>query len=171
MKSAFKRKNIATDPTSSSSSPPPVSLPIGTRVSPASNSTIITSTGIASLDDVLGGGLPLSCSLLTLAPDLHSAYGELVLKYFIAQGIAGGQRVVVLDSEAEEFVHGCMWMPGRSVAQALREETEDGGDDGDEKVKIAWRYANMKRVQTTVNNAYVRSSTKQSNMFYYTERL
>ncbi|KAI0036683.1 Elongator complex protein 4 [Vararia minispora EC-137] len=138
--SAFKRRI-------SSKQPP---LPVGTRVSPASAATIITSTGIPSLDDVLGGGLPLSCSLLTLAPDPHSAYGELVQKYFVAQGLASGQRVVIVCHDARAFALECMWLSGPSVASADRDE--DAQEGAGEKVKIAWRYENMKRVQTTVQS-------------------
>ncbi|KAI9058837.1 PAXNEB-domain-containing protein [Trametes sanguinea] len=152
--SAFKRRTTAKQ------SP----LPTGTRTCPGSTATIITSTGIPSLDDILGGGLPLSCSLLVLAPDAHSAYGELVMKYFAAQGLACGQRVCVIDTRAETFLSECMWMPGSSAgapaqpansggpsqSTAAEDEEDEKASEHDTKIKIAWRYEQMKQFQTTV---------------------
>ncbi|TCD61750.1 hypothetical protein EIP91_007976 [Steccherinum ochraceum] len=147
--SSFKRRTTTKDnhPT----------LP-GTRALPGPITTFITSTGVPSLDDILGGGLPLTCSLLILAPDAHSAYGELLQKYFIAQGLSCGQDVWVIDDEAKEFVEECMWVPGGGgVVQETLESTgvddeeDDSGRDGkDEKIKIAWRYEQLKQFQTTV---------------------
>ncbi|KAI0043189.1 PAXNEB-domain-containing protein [Auriscalpium vulgare] len=129
----------------------PATLPTGTRPSPSSTSTIITSTGIPSLDDLLGGGLPLSCSLLVLAPDEHSAYGELVQKYFIAQGLASQQTVCVVGADPQDIVTECMWMPSSSPVSASTVQDEDDlHDEADAKVKIAWRYEQMKKFQTTV---------------------
>ncbi|KAI0361236.1 PAXNEB-domain-containing protein [Trametes cingulata] len=147
--SAFKRRTTAKQPP----------LPAGTRTSPGSTATVITSTGIPSLDDILGGGLPLSCSLLVLAPDAHSAYGELVQKYFAAQGLACGQRVCVVDPRAESFLAECMWIPGSSTlaqhaapsqSNAAEDEEDERASEHDTKIKIAWRYEQMKQFQTTV---------------------
>ncbi|KAI0639753.1 Elongator complex protein 4 [Trametes polyzona] len=148
--SAFKRRTTTKQPP----------LPAGTRTSPGSTATIITSTGIPSLDDILGGGLPLSCSLLVLAPDAHTAYGELVLKYSVAQGLASGQRVCVVDPRADAFLSECMWMPGSSAstqnsspaapANAAEDEEDEKASEHDTKIKIAWRYEQMKQFQTTI---------------------
>jgi elongator complex protein 4 len=99
--------------------------------------------------------LPLSCTLLVLAPDSHSAYGELVQKYFVAQGLACGQRVCVVDDDAKGFVEGCMWMPGRSglpptTSNTVEDEEDEKDSQSDDKIKIAWRYEQMKKFQTTV---------------------
>ncbi|KAJ3545065.1 hypothetical protein NMY22_g2573 [Coprinellus aureogranulatus] len=155
--SSFKRKD-STKQSNLKSYP-------GTRLSPASSSTINTSTGVTSLDDILGGGLPLSCSLVIAAPDLHSSYGELVQKYFIAEGLACGHCVCVVDEDAEAFIQDIMWY-ARSTSGTATEvcPTQDTGgvaggdfkDDEEEvspedrKVKIAWRYENMKNFQTTI---------------------
>lgn len=150
--SSFKRK------TSSH-----VSNPNGTRAIPGPVSTFVTSTGVPSLDDILGGGLPLTCSLLVLASDLHTAYGELIQKYFIAQGLASSQTVCVLDDNAEQFVSECMWMPGQGTpAQNMEQPTnkqaeaeeDESSMNHDAKIKIAWRYEQMKQFQTTVSSAY-----------------
>ena len=133
--SSFRRKGGSTQP----------SLLAGTRPCTSSVQTALTSTGIPSLDDILGGGLPLSCSLVVLAPDAHTTYGDLVQRYFVAQGLAAGQNVCVIGDEAKEWVRDCMWTTGG--------EEEGEGTDG--KVKIAWRYEQMKRFQTTVGSSYV----------------
>lgn len=129
----------------------------GTRLSPASPLTIITSTGIPSLDDILGGGLPLSCSLIIAAPDIHSSYGDLVQKYFVAQGLSAGHQLCIIDDNAEEFVKDIMWIPqNRSTAPTPSlggEDEENPGNPEDQKIKIAWRYEKMKPFQTTVSAA------------------
>ncbi|CAL1695413.1 unnamed protein product [Somion occarium] len=149
--SSFKRKTTSNQ----------ISNPIGTRVIPGPVSTFITSTGVPSLDDILGGGLPLTCSLLILAPDVHTAYGELIQKYFIAQGLACGQTVCVLDDNAKEFVSECMWIPSHATqttgTTAPEDEEDETAKSHDAKIKIAWRYEQMKQFQTTV------SSTSQSS--------
>lgn len=128
----------------------------GTRISPASLSTLLTSTGIPSLDDILGGGLPLSCLLLTAAPDLHSSYGYLVHKYFIAQGLSSGHKLCIVDDTAEEIVRDIMWTPktwdlaNNPVGTGDDETPEQGGE---QKIKIAWRYEQMKQFQTTVSES------------------
>ncbi|TFK89612.1 PAXNEB-domain-containing protein [Polyporus arcularius HHB13444] len=155
--SAFKRRTTSKQPP----------LPPGTRPSPGSPATTITSTGIPSLDDILGGGLPLSCSLLALAPDAHSAYGELVIKYFAAQGLACGQRVCVVDARPDSFLSECMWTPGSiapapapalsspgsSQSTAADDDEEERASEHDTKIKIAWRYEQMKQFQTTVQTS------------------
>ncbi|KIK98794.1 hypothetical protein PAXRUDRAFT_133428 [Paxillus rubicundulus Ve08.2h10] len=150
-----------------------VALPPGTRASSSSPSTILTSSGIPSLDDILGGGLPLSCSLVVLAPDNHSAYGELVQKYFVAQGIACGQTVCILHDDAVTFAAECMWMPNSSSNTRTPTPPADEEDEAarnEENIKIAWRYEQMKKFQTTVvpNNL---STDDFCNTFDLTSRI
>ena len=85
-----------------------------------------------------------------LATDHHTAYGELLQKYFIAQGLASGQNVCVIDDHAEDFVKECMWMPANAADLSEVAEDEDETNTNDDKVKIAWRYEQMKKFQTTV---------------------
>lgn len=150
--SSFKRRSTKQNP-----------IPKGTRVLPGSSSNFITSTGIPSLDDILGGGLPLSCSQLILAPDNHSAYGELVQKYFVAQGLASGHDVCIVSERARDFLEECMWIPGvgnhvaAAPASAADDEEDESAKTHDAKIKIAWRYEQMKQFQTTMpsSNQYV----------------
>ena len=145
--SSFKRKGAVKQTTTLS----------GTRISPASSSTCVTSTGIPSLDDILGGGLPLSCLLLITAPDLHSSYGDLVQKYFAAQGLSCGHHVYVVANDAEQFVKDIMWIPRKNDTLSTSTASEGVGElDGSEsQIKIAWRYEQMKQFQTTVPSSHV----------------
>ncbi|KAJ4489464.1 PAXNEB protein-domain-containing protein [Lentinula edodes] len=131
----------------------------GTRPSPGSITNIITSTGVPSLDDILGGGLPLSCSLVVAAPDPHSSYGELVQKTFVSQGLACTQDVLVVGSnqDALEWVKGCMWFHSSVSSESSLEEGNEGQEpeNAEQKIKIAWRYEQMKQFQTTVGSASV----------------
>lgn len=92
--------------------------------------------------------------MLVLAPDSHSAYGELVQKYFIAQGLACGQTVYVIGDNAKVFVEECMWLPGAAMPVRSTEDDEDEkASQHDDKIKIAWRYEQMKKFQTTVSSS------------------
>jgi elongator complex protein 4 len=138
--SSFKRK------TTSIPKQPGIS-DTGAR-SPSLNT--IVSTGIPSLDDILGGGLPLSCSLLILAPDHHSLYGELIQKYFIAQGLASGQKICVIGDNSKSMVEECMWIPEGASIPVTTPEDDTMIHDSDDKIKIAWRYEQMKKIQTSI---------------------
>ena len=128
----------------------------GTRPYPGSPSTIVTSTGIPSFDDILGGGLPLSCSSLIAAPDVHSSYGELASKYFVSQGLAHGHTIYVVGDEGEDWVKECVWTRDAtsSFPSTPSTATADEGEPpaaSDDKIKIAWRYEQMKPFQTSVS--------------------
>lgn len=108
--------------------------------------------------------MPLSCSMLILAPDFHSSYGSLVQKYFVAEGLASGHRVVVIDSDPGSFVRDIMWYPkdfttvrSKDIIGNVNKDGADSDDeqmkDPDRKIKIAWRYEQMKQFQTSVNPA------------------
>ncbi|SJL05975.1 uncharacterized protein ARMOST_09311 [Armillaria ostoyae] len=165
--SSFKRKVLSKH----------IALP-GTCLSPGSTSTIITSTGIPSLDDLLGGGLPLSCSLLVQTSDPHSSYGELVQKYFIAQGLATRQNVCVISEDALNLVKGCMWLPNSQYNSTepvntinVNNDDEDSGQSTDEKIKIAWRYEQMKQFQTTVPSSSLSGTEEFCSTFDLTCRI
>lgn len=146
--SSFKRKGT---------SKPALPTYPGTRPSPGSTQTLITSTGISSLDDILGGGLPLSCSLVIAAQDIHSSYGELITKYFVAQGLVAGHKVCIIGDDDEklgQFVRECMWLPkSLQTTMGADEDEDEKRSDQSQKVKIAWRYEKMKQFKTTVGSS------------------
>lgn len=127
-------------------------IPIpGSRPSPY-NSLPLLSTGLSSLDDILGGGLPLSSSLL-LESDTPTSYADLLLKFFIAQGLECKQDVVVvssgLEGGPEELVKTLMGVEGGSSGVESEEEDE-GEKAAGEKLKIAFRYEGMKQHAVTI---------------------
>jgi elongator complex protein 4 len=123
----------------------------GTRPSPY-NSLPLLSTGLSSLDDLLGGGLPLSSSLLVQS-DSPTSYADLLLKFWIAQGLECKQDVVVVASGLEGGPQGIaeslMEVDGGQVA-GDEDEEEEGVKGKEEKLKIAFRYEGMKQHAVTV---------------------
>lgn len=148
--SSFKRKSATTSTTTRQ-------LPLpGTRASSHSQSVLCTSSGVASFDDILGGGLVLGTVLVALAPDVHSAWGTLLQRYVVAQGISLGQSVHVVSDSSKSFVEGCMWRAGSKDIENLPPssttntgEPEEPLGPGD-NIKIAWRYEKMQQFQTSV---------------------
>lgn len=145
--SSFKRRQPA----------PQVLQTSGTRLVSGTSSLLQISTGIPSLDDILGGGLPLGHVLTVLAPDTHSTWGELISRYFVSQGLASDQAVCLVEDDPNVFLEGCMWLPGtgRSKNEPNDDITrleEQEGSHKDEKVKIAWRYEKMEQFRTTVDH-------------------
>lgn len=133
--SSFKRKSSAKK----------IETLAGTRSLPGSPQSLLVSTGVPSLDDVLGGGLPLSTILLVSAPDPHSHYGELVLKYGISQGLVSGHNICIVGDDSSHLASQCMWQSSATVPKTVRND-----DLVDGKIKIAWRYEQMKQFRTTV---------------------
>ncbi|KAJ1549135.1 Elongator subunit elp4 [Cladochytrium tenue] len=155
MSSSFRKRGAA-----------PTLAPPSTRVS-AHNGTIMTSTGIATLDDVLGGGMAVGTTLLLQEDAASSGYARLMLRYFLAQGVAAGHATCVVASAADE-------PPVRILREVMAPVGADdggggeGGDDGEdgaaeaaggrtealgrtmgglradeERMRIAWRYQNQ----------------------------
>ncbi|KAG8843507.1 hypothetical protein FRB96_004014 [Tulasnella sp. 330] len=130
--------------------PPSAPLPpLGTRPNSVTASIREVSTGIPSLDDILGGGQPLGTIIALLAPDPHSAWNQLLQRHWIAHGLASGQEVVALEGTEEAgkaMVEGCMWIKDGAYDDDERVKDED-------EVKIAWRYEGMRKFETTVSSS------------------
>ena len=136
---------------------PSSALP-GTKPSPY-NSLPLLSTGLSSLDDLLGGGLPLSSSLLIKSDEITS-YAELLLKFYIAQGLECKHDIIVVGSSLDHegprnLVESLMDIDGGPVAGQDQEEADEGDVATDtsannDKLKIAFRYQGMKKHATTV---------------------
>ncbi|KAI9330367.1 Elongator complex protein 4 [Zopfochytrium polystomum] len=122
---------------------------------------MITSTGIPTLDDVFGGGLPAGSLALVHEDTPASGFARLILRYFVAQGFAAGHSVCVASAADVEHPLDVM----RSLMVPVGTEEDDDGADGEEvdvggkeglarqlgslraerELKIAWRYQNQGR--------------------------
>ena len=135
-------------------------LPPGSRLS-AYNGALLISTGVPSLDDILGGGLPVGTVLL-IKEDRATTYAQLLLKYFMAQGIASGHQCALasLDEDANELLRNLMWL---ATSDADVDDHEEGSKlaggrnarTGDDRLKIAWRYAHLKKFETGVRTGNI----------------
>ncbi|KAL5639360.1 hypothetical protein ACGC1H_006761 [Rhizoctonia solani] len=128
-------------------------------------------SGLASIDDILGlNGLPTGQVLLVRTPDPHSAWGSMLSRYFIAQGLVSGEAIATVSSEdeAEELLSGCMWTSDEVATTSLDKEAQDPDIQPDEGMKIAWRYEKMKQFSTTVSK---RSGDQESAAFDLTLRI
>ncbi|GAA5927558.1 Elongator subunit ELP4 [Sporobolomyces koalae] len=131
----------------------------GTRPSSSSASPLV-SVGLPTIDDLLGGGLPLSTSLL-INQDYPTTYSELLLRYYIAQGLESNQETIVVASAVE---HGgpdgiARVLMGTDKGTSATRKDDDKEDEEErkreeeikDKMKIAFRYESMKQHQTTLN--------------------
>jgi len=171
--SSFKKR------ASAKGAPPP---PPGTRVS-AYNSSVLLSTGIASVDDILGGGCPLG-SILLLEEDKDTSYAKLLVKYWVGQGLCcPNQRVVLvsssLDQSPQEILDKLPYSDDAATGSAAAQATEGQGvkthdgnltddeDDGmaegaKENMKIAFRYEGLKKFETSVKASSTVASSSES---------
>ncbi|KAL9078430.1 MAG: hypothetical protein Q9157_002658 [Trypethelium eluteriae] len=143
---AFRKRNVAIGRTTQSSGSEhsdstqngsPSSFP-GTRPSPI-DGRLTTSTGTASLDSITGhAGLPVGHSIL-VEESGTTDYGGVLLKYFAAEGLSQGHRVLVAGL-------GEQWgreLPGIVAAEAGDATKKIAKDRDADKMKIAWRYENL----------------------------
>ncbi|KAI9484374.1 Elongator complex protein 4 [Zychaea mexicana] len=133
-------------------------LPPGSRLS-AYNGQLLISTGVPSLDDIIGGGLPVGTVLL-IKEDRATTYAQLLLKYFLAQGMASGHHCALAsrDEEADELLRNLMWLATSGANDddddhdAAAKSAARSNAEGD-RLKIAWRYAHLKKFETGVRQA------------------
>jgi len=139
-------------------------LPIpGTRPSSSSSLSLI-STGLPTIDDLLGGGLPLSTSLL-ITQDYPTSYSELLSRYFIAQGLESNQECLIISSSFDQSggPQGITRLlmgtdQGITSTGGKKQDREDEEEkkleqELQEKMKIAFRYEGMKLHQTTLQSS------------------
>ena len=97
----------------------------GLRTSVSSSLPMI-STGLASLDDLLGGGLPLG-SLLLIHQDRYSAYTRLLSQFILSQGLLSHHSLCLVSSSTDDSA----WMTdpqsvfgflGLSTSESLKEK-------------------------------------------------
>lgn len=110
----------------------------GTKPS-VKNAQLLASTGIPSLDHILGGGLPIG-SIFIIEEDTYEVYSKIMVKYFMAEGVITDQSVFIgsLDVKPSQLI--------REMPSIITEPAKSEPQGSDDPMKIAWRYQNMKVV-------------------------
>ena len=160
--------------------------PTGTRIS-TSNGQTLTSTGVASFDDMLGGGLPLG-SVLLVKEDRFTKYAQLLLKYYLAQGVALGHECSLthFDGAPEEMMNDLMGVVENKASTTVEEDDQDfvsgmvgvaGGRvmgalrKTDDRMKIAWRYQGLNTFSSAISSGTSTSLRTYCHNFDLTKRI
>lgn len=147
--------------------------PAGCRVS-AYNGQVLISLGVASPDDLLGGGLPVHTSLI-VEEDIKSSYARLLLKYWIAQGLASceDQQIIVVGSSLDG-----MGGPAETIDNLMEKESLSSSssapkaaptpapvESAQDRMRIAFRYQDLKPHQSTVNDPKQSASSEEGGEY------
>ncbi|KAK4883015.1 hypothetical protein RN001_006334 [Aquatica leii] len=102
------------------------------------NSQLLTSSGIPSLDELLGGGIPVGTVFL-IEEDQQGTYAKIILKYFLAEGIVNEHSTFIASQDTSTD----------NIMQELPDvisfdpEPDISNTSDDTKMKIAFRYQNL----------------------------
>ncbi|XP_010874461.2 elongator complex protein 4 isoform X2 [Esox lucius] len=127
-----------------------VSIP-GTRPS-VQNGQLIVSTGVTSLDYVIGGGLAVGT--LLLIEDRYDSYSRMLLKYFLAEGVVCGHELYVASAQdhPSDIIQELPSPILDDIAspKPVESQTKPCDPEGPDTMSIAWRYQNLPKVQTAL---------------------
>ncbi|XP_043267118.1 putative elongator complex protein 4 [Venturia canescens] len=107
------------------------------------NAQLLISTGIPSLDFMIGGGLPIG-SIMLIEEDAYGNYARVMLKYFMAEGVVSSHPLFVAsrDSRPAQLISE---MPAPVSATLATSDSRVM----DSQMQIAWRYQNMRIVESS----------------------
>ncbi|XP_071617955.1 elongator complex protein 4 isoform X2 [Heliangelus exortis] len=123
----------------------------GTRPS-VRNGQLLLSSGVPSLDCVLGGGIAVG-TLLLIEEDKYGLYSHLLFKYFLAEGVVCGHELFV--ASAKEHPDNILKeLPSPLLDDNYRKETGQEAtaaksEDSQDSMKIAWRYQNLPKMEAS----------------------
>ncbi|CAD6245146.1 GSCOCG00013551001-RA-CDS [Cotesia congregata] len=111
------------------------------------NAQLLISTGIPSLDTIIGGGLPIG-TILLLEEDKYGNYAKTILKYFLAEGCVAKHNLLIAS---QDFPPDKLIFELPAVISCEDKSTSCSAVSASplsireaERMKIAWRYENMK---------------------------
>ncbi|XP_022829228.1 elongator complex protein 4 [Spodoptera litura] len=117
----------------------------GTKVK---NCLPIISSGIPSLDHVIGGGLPAG-SVFIVEEDVLANYSKVLLKYFLSEGVACKHDLCIASAD-EDPANIAKELPLPTTIPQDDEITTAAADV--DKMKIAWRYEGLSQVESSFGN-------------------
>jgi elongator complex protein 4 len=88
---------------------------LGTR--PGLNGQVLISTGVAGLDKLLGGGLPLG-SLLLIIEDSHSQQHLNLLKCFLAEGVCCKHSLALITGQQLDLDSVAEFLPDQAKSSS-----------------------------------------------------
>lgn len=105
------------------------------------NGSQLISTGQKDFDQIQGGGIPLG-SVVLLVKDRYTNYSQVLIKYFISEGISSKQKVFYSSNEKESYQKEFMkYLPENSTIMAQSTPTKvEEKPDVDSTLQIAWQY-------------------------------
>ncbi|XP_053139032.1 elongator complex protein 4 isoform X2 [Hemicordylus capensis] len=123
----------------------------GTRPS-VRHGQLLLSSGLPSLDSVLGGGLAVG-TLLLIEEDVYGIYSNLLFKHFLAEGIVCGHNLFIASAK-EEPADILKEIPSPLLNTSIDETREEAiamkcKEGSEESMKIAWRYQNIPKIEVT----------------------
>eukprot|EP00644_Phytophthora_capsici_P001130 jgi/Phyca11/556286/estExt2_Genewise1Plus.C_PHYCAscaffold_860021 len=133
---------------------PTSSLRSGTK--PFLNGQTLVSSGLSELDTALGGGLMLgtlnmvetqSDSSVDVGGGASDSMAIDLLRYFAAEGVAGGQRVAVAAPDVLEFVKQQLPLELSIAQRQVKQQIAD--NDKENPLTIAWQYGKYEQKQQT----------------------
>ncbi|CAH1111117.1 unnamed protein product [Psylliodes chrysocephalus] len=112
------------------------------------NGHLLVSSGIPSLDTLLGGGIPVGTVVL-IEEDFHGSYSKIVLKYFLAEGIVSKHSTLIASQDVNPS-NIIKELP--AVIDSDLDSTEISKISGiSDKMKIAFRYQNLPTADSARN--------------------
>ncbi|XP_038064148.1 elongator complex protein 4-like [Patiria miniata] len=116
------------------------------------NGQLLVSTGVPSLDFLVGGGLAVGTVLL-IEEDTYGSYAQLLLRYFLAEGVMTGHSLFVAsaDDKPQTILKNLPCPveddPVKKSAEAIK--SNEGAMSAEDRMKIAWRYEHLPKHQST----------------------
>ncbi|XP_074005519.1 elongator complex protein 4 [Numenius arquata] len=123
----------------------------GTRPS-VRHGQLLLSSGLPSLDCVLGGGVAVG-TLLLIEEDKYGLYSNLLFKYFLAEGVVCGHDLFV--ASAKEHPDNILKeLPAPLLDDTYRNELGEEApavksEEFQDSMKIAWRYQNLPTMEAS----------------------
>ncbi|KAM7164342.1 elongator complex protein 4 isoform 2-T2 [Macrochelys suwanniensis] len=124
----------------------------GTRPS-VRHGQLLLSSGLPSLDCVLGGGLAVG-TLLLIEEDKYGIYSNLLFKYFLAEGIVCGHNLFVASAKEDpadilKELPAPLFDDGHKNQVDEKETAIKSKQESQESMKIAWRYQNLPKIEVS----------------------